>query len=189
MRIGIYGGTFCPPHNGHLTLAISAREQLELDQVIWVPAGDPVGKTPELDGNTRLALTHAACTGMDTFHPSPIEIKRPGKSYTIDTLQHYHAARPDAELFLIVGADQAMYMNTWKNLDGIMNLATIAYAFRKGFPVDPHRAIRMTNFVMPRLDISSTDIRARVRAGKTVHHLVPPLVNQQLRMIYRDSYT
>jgi nicotinate-nucleotide adenylyltransferase len=185
MRVGILGGTFSPPHHGHLICAQEARIQLDLDVVWLIPVGDPPHRRLEGDEAVskehRLAMTKLAVIGQPGLEVSTIELDRDGTSYTVDTLAELNEQEPDAQLTLIIGADQAMSFGNWREPERIAELADIAVATR----VDHDRqqavaeVIRATGgkepleFAMPRVDISSTLIRDRVYSGATVAHFVP----------------
>lgn len=185
MRIGILGGTFSPPHHGHVICAQEARIQLELDVVRMMPVGTPPHRSLEDDedpGNDhRLAMCRLAVLGQPGLEVSSIELERDGTSYTVDTLETLKAQEPSSEFVLIIGADQAMSFGNWRDPERIAELADIAVATR----VDHNRAeaveeVRRATegseaieFAMPRIDISSTLIRDRVYRGVTIAHLVP----------------
>lgn len=187
MRIGILGGTFNPPHLGHLICGQEAHFQLALDRVLVIPAGVPPQKRPEPDDpgpQHRLELCRAAAGADSRFEVSDLEVLRPGPSYTVDTLSELHSRMPDSELFLIVGGDVAAGLPTWRQPERVLELATLAVARRRG---TSRRSIdgalsalrggeRTRFFEMPRIGVSSTDIRRRVRAGRPIGYLVPDAV-------------
>lgn len=177
------GGTFNPPHLGHLVCAHEALEQLELDVVLLIPVAVPPHKEAEEDpgAEVRFALCEAAVAGDERLQVSRIEIERPGPSYTVDTLRAIHATSPGDELTFIVGGDMASSLPSWREPETLLELATLGVAERAGNAraqivaaldalCDPGR-IRF--FSMPRIDLSSTDIRARVRANRSIRYLVP----------------
>jgi nicotinate-nucleotide adenylyltransferase len=184
-KIGILGGTFSPPHHGHIICAQEARLQLDLDVVRLVPVGIPSHKDfQEGDnpgGESRLAMTRLAIEGQEALEVSTVELDREGLSYTVDTLEQLTEAEPDAQFTLIIGADQAMSFGNWRDPERIGRLAAIAVAAR----VDHNRAeavdevrratggVEPLIFEMPRVDISSTFIRDRAYNGDTVAHLMP----------------
>ena len=183
MRIGIFGGTFNPPHLGHLICVQEAYLQLELDQVMLIPARVPPHKPVEEEPGAkhRLELCRLAVQGDERFTVSAIEIERPGPSYTVDTLAELHSRAPDNELFLIVGGDIAAGFVQWHQPERVLSLATLAVAKRRGTSrsnvntaLDQIRGgDRATFFRMPRIGLSSTMIRERVRAGQPLRYLVP----------------
>jgi nicotinate-nucleotide adenylyltransferase len=184
MRLGILGGTFNPPHLGHLICASAAYEQLELDRVLVVPTGVPPHKPRSREdpgAGVRLRLCRAAVGGDERFEVSAIEVERPGPSYTVDTLKLLHERAPDTELFFIVGGDAAASLPRWRDPEGILGLATLAIARRSGTSGTRLRAVltglrggdRSRMLRMPQIGISSTLVRSRVRAGRSIRYLVP----------------
>lgn len=183
MRIGILGGTFNPPHLGHLVCAQEAYLQLELDLVTLIPARIPPHKPVEDEPGVehRLELCRLAARDDQRLTVSEIETARPGTSYTVDTLNELHNREPDSELYLIVGADVAAGLPKWREPQRVLELATLAVARRRGTPrtrvwaaLDGLRGVdRAAFFPMPRIGISSTLIRDRVKAGQPIRYLVP----------------
>lgn len=189
MRVGILGGTFNPPHVGHLACAQEAVVQLGLDRLLLIPARIPPHKpVPEDPGvEHRLALCRAAVAGChDCLEVSDVEARREGPSYTVDTLRQLRSAMPDSELFLIVGGDVAAGFLQWREPAAVLSLATLAVAGRPG----TDRAViegtlrnveggaRARFFQMPELGVSSTMIRERVRRGEPTCHLTPKAVRE-----------
>jgi nicotinate-nucleotide adenylyltransferase len=174
-RIGVFGGTFDPVHVGHVAAAVEARRALGLDRVLLVVAGDPWQKrglvvAPAAD---RLAMVEAAVEGIEGLEVSGIEIERSGPTYTADTLETLSA--PDRDLFLVVGADVAATLDTWTGVERIPDLATLAVVERAGAPaVALGPRWRVERLVIPQLDLSSTDLRARAARGWPLDGLVPP---------------
>jgi nicotinate-nucleotide adenylyltransferase len=196
-RIGILGGTFNPPHVAHLVCAQEARHQLALERVLLVPVNVPPHKlVPDDPGPAQRArMCELAAAGEDAVDVSTVEIDRPGPSYTVDTLRRLHDSAPDDELVFIVGGDAAAGLPGWRTPEAIMCLATIAIASRGTVHRDDVRAIlaRLAEgghppvfFDMPRLDVSSSDIRHRVAAGRPIRHLVPDAVADYIR--HHDLY-
>ncbi|MBU3701330.1 MAG: nicotinate (nicotinamide) nucleotide adenylyltransferase [Acidimicrobiia bacterium] len=177
-RLGLLGGTFDPPHVGHLAAATEARAALDLDRVLLVVANDPWQKTAERELSAaadRLAMTEAACRGIEGIEPCAIEIERGGPSYTIDTLRRLSA--PDLDLFLILGVDAAAGLPTWERHDELPGLATLVIVERAGDvppAVDP--AWNVVHLPLNRLDVSSSDLRRRVAAGRPLRPYVPEAV-------------
>jgi len=181
-RVGLLGGTFDPVHDAHVALAHAALDALDLDQVRWIPAGQPWQKTAAravTPAPHRVAMVERAIAGVPRFVLDRIEVDRAGPSFTLDTVRTLQAAHPDTQWFLIIGADQYATLHTWRDWRELLGLVTLAVANRPGHrpPVDPavlrhpHRAVPL-----PMLDISSTDIRARVAAGSDISSLVPATV-------------
>lgn len=179
MRLGVLGGTFDPPHLGHLILASEAHHALSLARVLWIPAGCPPHKRDRVvtPADVRLAMTRAATAGDQRFEVDDREIRRPGPSYTIDTLRELRAEHPEAELVLLLGRDAALDLPTWHEPDAILATARVAVvdrAGREGIPIPyPHLWIPI-----PRIDISAREIRRRVAAGAPVRYWVPPAVEE-----------
>jgi nicotinate-nucleotide adenylyltransferase len=183
VRIGIMGGTFNPPHLGHLICAQEAYLQLGLDRVTWMPARIPPHKPVEDEPGPehRLELCRLATQGDERFEVSELEIGREGPSYTVDTLQELHSSAPDRELFLIVGGDIAAGLPSWHEPERVLSLATLAVARRRGTSrADVNNALRVLRggeraqfFRMPRIAISSTMLRERVGAGESIRYYVP----------------
>jgi len=198
-RVGILGGTFNPPHIGHLVMAQEAREQLGLDRVVLMPVAVPPHK--EADGDpgagVRLELARLAAEGEEGVEVSTAEIDRGGASFTVDTLGELHERYPEQELTFIVGADMAHSLPAWREPQRILELARLAVAEREGIARDDiaerlaplHDGSRVTFFDMPRIDVSSSDIRRRVAEGRSVRHLVPDAVAQAIadRDLYRTT--
>ena len=183
MRIGILGGTFNPPHLGHLAVAQEAHAQLGLDKVVLMPVSRPPHK--ELDDDpgpeARYELCHLATAKDDRFAVSRIELDRGGPSYTVDTLRTIHAGSPGDDLIFIVGGDVAQGLPSWREPEAVLELATIAVAEREGVRRQDIAervsalpgAGRLVFFDIPRMDISSSSIRRRVREGRPIRYLVP----------------
>lgn len=175
-RIGILGGTFDPPHNGHIAIARAALKELGLDKILFIPAKIPPHKTKQhiTSPEHRLNMLRLATSQINGFEVSDIEIKRSGPSFTVDTLEQLHAADPGAKLILIVGADNVTEIEGWYEPETIAGLASIAAAPRGDFPLMGKFADRIIFFSMPPTDISSSDIRNKVNAGRPINGLVPP---------------
>jgi nicotinate-nucleotide adenylyltransferase len=175
-RLGVFGGTFDPVHVGHVVAAVEARRALHLDRVLLVVAGDPWQKRGQVNAPAadRLAMVEAAIEGIEGLEASAIEVDRDGPSYTADTLEALTA--PDRELFLVVGADVAATLSTWTGVERIPALATLVVVERAGSPptAAPGPQWRLERLAIPRLDLSSTDLRARAARGWPLDGLVPP---------------
>jgi nicotinate-nucleotide adenylyltransferase len=182
-RIGVLGGTFDPVHTGHVVVAVEARAQLELDEVLLVVAGDPWQKAGRIAATAadRLALVAAAVEGIEGVTASPIEVERAAPSVTADTLEAL--AADDRDLFLILGADAVANMRTWRRLHETADLATLVVVDRHGRPPaePPGDGWRVERVEIPELEISSTDLRARLAAGRPVDGLMPPAVVRAIR--------
>jgi nicotinate-nucleotide adenylyltransferase len=186
VRIGILGGTFNPPHLGHLICAQEAYLQLELDRVTLIPARIPPHKPvdDEPGPEHRLELCRVAVGDDERFDVSDLEIKRDGPSYTVDTLELLHSRAPESELFLIVGGDIAAGLPSWHEAERVLALATLAVAGRRGTSrAEVDEALsglaggaRARFFQMPSIGISSTVLRRRVRARESIRYYVPDAV-------------
>jgi nicotinate-nucleotide adenylyltransferase len=186
VRIGILGGTFNPPHVGHLICAQEAYLQLELDRVTLIPARIPPHKPvdDEPGAEHRLELCRVAVADDDRFDVSDIEIAREGPSYTVDTLELLHSRKPESELFLIVGGDIAAGLPEWHEAERVLSLATLAVAGRRGTSrAEVDNALgglpggeRARFFQMPTIAVSSTVLRRRVRARQPIRYYVPDAV-------------
>lgn len=182
-RIGLMGGSFDPVHAGHLALAETALSHLALDEVRWVPAGQAWQKARSLTaGHHRLAMLKLAVQHEPRFVVDPIEVDRPGPSYTIDTVRQLQASH-QADWFMILGQDQYANLGTWRNWAELLPLVTVAVAGRgRDRPETPValRAVphRMLSLPMPAIDVSSSDIRARLALGQSPLTLVPAMVSE-----------
>jgi len=190
MRIGLMGGTFDPVHYGHLLIAEAAREEFALERVIWLPAGDPPHKKDyEVSGQEhRYAMAVLATGGHEQFEVSRWELERSGPSYSIDTILHFRSTRPDDELFFITGADAILEILTWHRHGEVIRSCGFIAVTRPGYELaqlndrlPPEYAARISPIAAPGVDISSTQIRARVQAGKSIRFLVPEPVEAYIR--------
>ncbi len=177
-KIGIYGGTFDPIHHAHLILAREAREQLGLMEVRFVLAAQSPDKVDQQSANAdaRWEMLRVAIDGEPGFAASRIELDRPAPSYTIDTVEAFHAAQPDAELFFLLGEDNLAGLPRWHRFETLRKLVRFVVLDRTGAAPDMgHLMIRR------RIDISSTVIRNRVAIGQSIRYLVPEAVEQIIR--------
>ncbi len=201
MRLGVFGGSFDPPHLGHLSVAEQAREALELDLVLFVPAPRPPHK-PDARLSAvqdRLEMVRAAVAGNPAFAASDAEAGRPGPSFTADTLAAVGRAHPGAELFCLVGSDTAVELHTWHDRRRLFAAATFGVLLRPGWPEERLAAWleaqpadlrpRFSVVRVPGLDISATAVRGRVAAGRTIRYLVPEPVRALIaaRGLYREG--
>jgi nicotinate-nucleotide adenylyltransferase len=190
VKIGILGGTFDPIHLGHLRAAECAREELGLDRVVFVPARTPPhGKGPQASSLDRYAMVAVATAGHPAFEPSDIELRRDGPSYTVDTLTEWLRDSPEDALFVIVGSDTFAEMPSWKEPERVFALCTVAVVARPGdaSPETRSRSARAVGVEGPGLAISSTEVRQRLAAGRSVRYLVPEAVADYVvkRGLYR----
>lgn len=181
-RIGVMGGTFDPIHHGHLVAASEVAAAFNLEEVIFVPTGEPWQKKQVTPSEHRYLMSVVATASNPRFKVSRADIDRGGPTYTIDTLRDMAVLYPDAELFFITGADAIAQILTWRDVDQIWDLAKFVAVTRPGhnltLPEHPVGAIETLE--IPALAISSTDIRARVLAEKPVWYLVPDGVVQHI---------
>ena len=176
-RVGLFGGTFDPVHNAHVALARSALDALALQEVRWVPAGQPWQKPGVSEAPHREAMVRLAIAGESRFVLDRIEIERSGPSYTLDTVRALRAAFPATEWVLLVGQDQYAGLHTWQGWRELLGLVTLAVARRPGAPQAVNTEVERAGcraVPLPMMDISATDIRARVAAGGDIATLVPP---------------
>lgn len=193
----MFGGTFNPPHLGHLLCAQAAADALELDQVLFVPTGRPPHKqiADEPGAEVRAALVAAAIAGDPRFAVSNVEVERAGPSYTADTLRALSSEVPGAELFLVMGGDMALSFHSWHQPEEIIKLATLAVVERDDIDDDAIRRalaglrVRTAFFSMVRCDISSTLVRSRASGGASLRYLVPDAVADliEVEQLYRLS--
>ena len=187
-RIGLFGGTFDPPHLGHLAAALAARDQLELDLVLFVVANDPWQKTEAgiaiTPAHHRLEMTKIAVTDFDALKADDSEILRGGLTYTSITLKEMKSLFPKAELFLLVGGDVAAELNTWKDASSIQENATLVVVDRPGYmDAQPPEGWKFKKVIAETPDIAGTEIRLRSRKGVEVKTMVSESVKS-----YIDKY-
>lgn len=196
-RLGIMGGTFDPVHHGHLAAAAEAHHQLSLDEVVFVPTGQPWQKPEAVsDPEDRYLMTVLATAPNPAFTVSRLEIDHPGPTYTVETLRRLRAhVPPGTGLFFIVGTDAAAQLATWKDPSDLFDLAEVVVASRPGADLSglvrtvPRAAGRIRTLQIPELAISSTDLRRRVAAGAPIGYLTPDPVAAYIakRGLYRDQ--
>ncbi|ADU08939.1 nicotinate-nucleotide adenylyltransferase [Micromonospora aurantiaca] len=191
-RVGIMGGTFDPIHHGHLVAASEVADRFGLDEVVFVPTGQPWQKAEEAvtPAEDRYLMTVIATASNPRFQVSRVDIDRGGPTYTVDTLRDLHAEYgPKAQLFFITGADALERILSWKDLDEALELAHFIGVTRPGFELtDKHLPADSVSLVqVPAMAISSTDCRARVARGEPVWYLVPDGVVQYIakRRLYQ----
>jgi len=200
LRVGIIGGTFDPPHYAHLAVAEEARTQLGLEPMVFVPAGQPPHKlgraiTP---AHHRLAMLELALASNPHFVISRVDVERPGPAYTADTLALLKEKwGPEAQLYFVIGADSLLEMHTWYHPERIIELAWLAVAPRPGHPFHlselekslPGISRRVQLIQVPLLEISSTDLRRRVREGRSVKYYLPEAIEAYIfeQRLYREK--
>lgn len=190
MRLGVLGGTFDPPHHGHLILAEMARDQLELERVLWVPAADPPHKqgraiTP---AGHRLAMLQIALDGNPSFTLSRADVDRPGPHYTVDLMDILATEYPQAAWFFLMGGDSLRDLPTWHQPSRLIEQCTLAVLPRPGVTYDlaelessfPGITTRVTFVDAPQVYIAASDIVQRVLAGQSIRYLVPPGVEDYI---------
>lgn len=187
MKLGIFGGTFDPVHYGHLQLAEACRQELELDEVRFLPAGSPPHKSGQIsDGHARADMVGLAVSGYPEFTVDRREIRRTGPSYTVLTLEELAGEFPDAELFFLMGADSLVDFPGWREPERILELSTVVAVNRPGHPLmtpeqlqEASRKLdtdRIRLVSMPGTDISASDLRRRIRDGREIRFLTPRAV-------------
>ena len=183
-RIGVFGGTFDPPHVGHLVTAVNVRYALGLDRVLLVVANVPwqkEGQRDISDGEDRLALVEAAVGPVAGLEASRIELDRGGPSYTADTLAELAARHPGAHLFTVLGEDAAAGIETWERHDEVAARSSLVVVERPGWRSLLPEGFDWLRVEVPHLEVSSTDLRARVVDGRPLDYLLPPAVIDGIR--------
>jgi nicotinate-nucleotide adenylyltransferase len=196
-RLGVMGGTFDPIHHGHLVAASEVQAWFDLDEVVFVPTGQPWQKS-EREVSTaedRYLMTVIATASNPRFSASRVDVDRAGPTYTIDTLRDLTVSRPDTDLFFITGSDALAQILTWHDADKVFELAHFVGCTRPGTAIDPATvaslpADRVTIIEVPALAISSTECRARAHKGEPVWYLVPDGVVQYIakRGLYQPAH-
>lgn len=190
-RIGILGGTFNPIHLGHLMIAEMALEAFNLNRVIFVPAKEPPHKEADvIEAKYRLEMVHAAVLDNPNFLVSDVEMKREGKSYTIDTVRYfYNTYGPTTEFFFIAGTDTIQNLPTWKYIEELLDMCEFIGAIRPGATEDigeiiewfGQRGSRIHILEVPEIKLSATDLRYRLREGLSTRYMLPRLVYQYIK--------
>lgn len=186
MNIGIFGGTFNPPHNGHLIIGEHVRERMRLDRILFIPSAISPHKQREetVSSRDRLEMVRLAIQGNERFAFSDVEIVRGGVSYTVDTLQELCRTHPRDHFHLLIGLDNLPEFHSWKDPQRILELADVVVMSRPDFTphsVDPAIVREVTTCTVPEIGISSREIRRRVKEGKSIRYLVPPDVEGYIR--------
>jgi len=198
LKLGILGGTFDPIHVGHLAVAKAAIECAQLDRVLFVPSALPPHRAAaQAPAEDRLAMTNLAVRGEPNFEVSDVEVRRGGRSYTVETLSELHRAHPDDELFLILGWDAARLFRTWHQPERVSSLASVVIVDRPGqgppaqselagLGLDPARVIKCH---VPTPDVSGSALRRAIAAGQPVTGQLPPAVERYVadHDLYRDN--
>lgn len=186
-RIGVFGGTFDPPHLGHLVAAVNVRHALALDVVLFVVANVPWQKADRrviTDPEIRFAMVADAVAGTPGLEASRIEIDRGGESYTVDTIAQLATERPGADFHLILGSDAARSVSTWKRVEELRDRTSVAVVDRPGESLaSPLPGWRWTSVAVPAVGVSSSDLRARVVDGRPLDFLLPAAVLERIRSL------
>lgn len=184
MRVGIFGGSFNPPHIAHLLVAELVREEFELDEVIWIVSARPPHKDVHslASAADRLTMVRLAIEGNRFFKWSDVEVQREGPSYTIESLRYFRAQRPHAAHFLIMGGDSLAEFGTWRDPKSILSEAQLIVFNRTGTPPpeQPAASDRVHFSTSPCIDVSSSSIRHRIRRGRSIRYLVPSSVRDYI---------
>ena len=183
MRIGVFGGTFDPPHVGHVIVAEYVRETVELDRILFVPTATPPHKRDRIvtPGEQRVAMLRLAIARHEPFAVSDMEVRRGGVSFTADTLEELKRQHPAAALFFLLGMDNLIEFRTWKDPERILRLARLVVMTRPGFVSanEPENVAGAVEYcAVPQIGISGSEIRTRVREGKSIAFLVAPEVRR-----------
>ena len=184
LRIGLFGGTFDPPHVGHLVTAVNVRHALALDLVLLMVANDPWQPPPArhiTPAADRLAMVQAAVAGIDGLEAGTEEMQRGGPSYTADTLATLRLKYAGARFFTIVGDDAAAHIDTWERVNEVVAMSSLVVIDRPGSPVTLSQDYEWRHVEVPRLEVSSTDLRCRVTDGRPLDYLVPEPVIDIIR--------
>ena len=191
MRIGVFGGSFNPPHIGHLFMAEFVRDDQDLDRVIWIPAARPPHKLNEdiLAADHRTAMLEMALLANPAFEISDIELTRGGVSYTVHTLEQIRSEHGDDELFLLIGSDSYAELDSWYRPHAILELATLLVYPRKGVPPEMQAGFPATVVDAPEIPVSSTEVRRRVQTGRSIRYFVSDAVREYIEShnLYRAA--
>jgi nicotinate-nucleotide adenylyltransferase len=189
-RTGLMGGTLNPIHIAHLVIAETAREAFNLDRVVWIPAGDPPHKPDEglAPQEDRYEMTRLATASNSNFEVSRLELEREGPSYSLLTIQHFREKVGAEDLFFIAGADTVLELLTWYRHEEVIKLCRFIAAARPGYNLDRMKTVLPPEYIqridvleVPQVDVSSTEIRERVREGRSIRYLTPDPVVDYIR--------
>jgi nicotinate-nucleotide adenylyltransferase len=180
VRTAVFGGTFDPPHLGHMVVAADVHARLAVDRVLFVPAAEPPHKRGRVHApaETRLRMVRAAVADDDRFDVDDLELRRGGPSFTVDTLSELRRRDPVGTLFFVIGADAYREFGTWREPDEVRKLATIAVLDRRGDPGVEDAREGVVHVPVTRVDIAATEIRRRVAAGESIRYLVTEPVRE-----------
>jgi len=179
-QIGILGGTFDPPHLGHLLIAEQVKEALSLDEVWFIPTNEPPHKTNAMTPSKhRVIMLQKAIQGNDDFHIKTIELERAGKSYTIDTIKQLKRRYENVQFHFIIGADMVNYLDRWYQIDELIKHVQFVGVERPGYVCETSHPVTIVD--IPLIDISSTDIRRRLKTNASIRYLTPSSVQQYIK--------
>jgi len=183
VRLGVLGGTYDPPHVGHLIVAQDILEGLALDRLLIVPAGDPPHRAAVLPAEVRLELVSQAFGGNPCFEVCRIELDRTGPSFTVDTLRWIRLTMAPEELYCVIGADQLRVIDTWSRYEEIPEIARLAVMARDGeAPSADAIPVPFENVAVTRVDVSGSGIRDRLREGRSIRYLVPERIRERVEV-------
>ncbi|CAN5577527.1 nicotinate-nucleotide adenylyltransferase [soil metagenome] len=178
--IGVFGGTFDPPHLGHLIVAADVCVALELDRLLLIPAAVPPHKLAQVEATAeqRLEMVRAAVRGDARFEVDDLELRRPGPSFTVDTLHTLRTRFPESRLYFLIGADALREIHSWREPEEVARLAQLIVFARDGQQAPTMHGISAQPVPVTRVDISASEIRRRVRTGIPIRYLVPDAVRE-----------
>lgn len=183
-KVGLFGGSFDPPHLGHLIVAQEVLSLFNLDKILFIPAHLPPHKRSHVPSKERYEMTCIAISGNPRFDISDIELRRGGKSYTVDTLRELCSLFHEVDFYLIIGADEFAEIESWKDPEDVINLSKVVVMRRPGHRLGRVKKKSRGRFLtaeVPLIEISSTEIRTRVRNGKSIAYLVPRGVEEYIK--------
>ncbi|MFD1038549.1 nicotinate-nucleotide adenylyltransferase [Virgibacillus byunsanensis] len=180
MRVGILGGTFDPPHIGHLIIAEEVRIALSLDEVWFIPSNEPPHKDKAtIVANERFAMLQVAIENNSAFNVNSIEMDRLGKSYTFDTMKLLREKHPGIEFYFIIGADMVEFLPRWQNISDLVQMVTFVGVERPGYRLETDFPVKQVE--IPSIEISSTVLRERLRNNQSVKYLIPQSVEAYIK--------
>ncbi|MEW9675831.1 nicotinate-nucleotide adenylyltransferase [Lentibacillus sp. L22] len=179
-RVGILGGTFDPPHLGHLLIAEEVKNQLGLTEIWFIPSYEPPHKQKaRSSAKDRMQMLKRAIASNHQFKLNTVEIDRLGKSYTFDTMKMLHDTYPDIEFYFIIGADMVEYLPKWHRIDELLNIVKFVGVKRSGYKLDTEYPVLIVD--IPMIDVSSTLIRERIKANQSIKYLLPEVVESYIK--------
>ncbi len=181
-RLGMLGGTYDPPHVGHLIVAQDVLEELALDRLLIIPAGDPPHRAALLPAEVRLQLVSQAFGENPCFEVSRIEVDRTGPSFTVDTLRWIRRTMAPEELYCVIGVDQLRVIDTWSRYEEISEVARLAVMARDGEALPAEMPVPFENVAVTRVDVSGSEIRDRLREGRSIRYLVPERIRERVEV-------